>query len=406
MKKKNDKDDISAISKRLVNTNTLSNDDIGALKKAGREDIIVRHVMIKNNFMDLLFLDVRLKTSRGALPISIEESFWGKGVFYVAQSNQSVLIVGETGSGKEIMAKVLHDMSKQRSKEMISVSCIEIPETLFASELFGYKKGSHSLAYEDKKGLLEQANDNTLFMDEIGKMPPHVQAKLLRVIETKKVYPVGSLVPHSADFRILAAVQPGDLVDNKIIPDLLYRLSYPYIIKVPPLRERLKSGKGLPEKVLYDALRIAVKDLANGIPEILANKEYFTSEDTADILLKHPFEGNYRELVTVLKFAVLRAYSDRRDTILPEDLDFIKPSSAPVADNLESVPLKDIFDYADRKAASMIEEKVKQVLRSGNDIKNKLKEEGYEFTPEAFRGRFETYTGRKIGDIKREVRPI
>lgn len=395
MKKKMGQNDIDAIVKPLADAKQLSDSDFENLIKAKKEDFIVRHLMIQHNFTDLLFLDSRLKSGRGA--ILFEESFWGKDILYIARSEEPILIVGETGTGKEVMAELLHSMSKRRKQKMVRTSCIELPETLIESELFGYKQGSFTGAKHDKKGLLEQAGNTTLFLDEIGKMPQPTQAKLLRVVETKKFYPIGSVTEQDTNFRIIAAVQPGDLEEKKIIPDLLYRLGYPYRIKIPPLRERLKKDKGFPSRVLGDAIRIAKKVLG-----ISKNQPYYIPEDAYDILIKHSFEGNYRELLTVLKFAILRAQSDNRDMILPEDLDFIKPST-PALDDINTIPLKDIFEYADRKAAAIIEEKVKHVLRSGKDIKNTLIDEGYTATDVNFRKMVKKRINKSIRDITKEI---
>lgn len=367
------------------------------LKANACEDLIVFYAMLFTNFMDLFLFDTQKQDFQEALPWL---KLTRKGFFSLAQSDLDILIVGDTGTGKEVMAQAIHDISKYRHKEMEAVSCVAIPDTLFESELFGTKKGAYSDA-TDKEGILEKANGTTLFIDEIGNMLQPTQAKLLRVIETKSFCRVGSTKKINVKFRIIGAVQRKDIEANKIFTDLLTRLSYPYCIELPTLNERLKV---IAPMVLVKALRATARKL--GFTE-----EYFIDNKTNNILLDHEYRGNYRELQNIFTMALFNTKAKGRDTILPDDLSFIldtyipNKTSLPVQNehSLEDINLKDICSYADeqgkRAVASIIEEKIKQIKRSGRDIKTTLKEEGHKKTYENFLNMVSRRTGKGINEI-------
>ncbi|RUM89853.1 MAG: two-component system response regulator, partial [Thermodesulfatator sp.] len=158
----------------------------------------------------------------------------------VADTPWPVLLYGETGTGKELMARLVHELSPRKNAEFAEVNCAAIPENLFESELFGHRKGAFTGATKDKKGLFEFAQGGTIFLDEIGEMPEHLQAKMLRVLQEQKMTPVGSLKPVKVDVRIIAATN-RDLklmIEQGLFrQDLYFRLNV-FEIHLPPLRER------------------------------------------------------------------------------------------------------------------------------------------------------------------------
>jgi DNA-binding NtrC family response regulator len=169
----------------------------------------------------------------------------------ISSVTSSVLIRGETGTGKEIAAHGIHNRSPRRDGPFIAVNCSALPETMLESELFGHEKGAFTDATGLKRGLLEVSGGGTLFLDEIGDMPLALQAKLLRVVETKRFRRLGSTVEHAVDVRFLAATH-RDLEEmvrkGQFREDLFYRLSV-FTLVLPPLRERREDGGFLPERI-------------------------------------------------------------------------------------------------------------------------------------------------------------
>ncbi|MDK2793348.1 MAG: hypothetical protein PWQ25_2211 [Deferribacteres bacterium] len=212
----------------------------------------------------------------------------------VAYSDSTVLINGESGTGKELVAKFIHENSPRNVKPLISINCANLQETVFESELFGYKKGAFTGADKNKKGLIALANGGTLFLDEIGEIPLNIQAKLLRFIETKEFYPLGSEFPERSDVRIIAATNKrlNELIEkNEFRQDLYYRLNV-INIELPPLRKRKDDIMPLAyyflEKYKY------------------LNKKIIDFTDKAkDILLSYNFAGNIRELSNLIERAMI-----------------------------------------------------------------------------------------------------
>lgn len=210
-----------------------------------------------------------------------------------AQSGLSVLIQGETGTGKELVARAVHDLSERSEGPFIAINCAATPESLLESEWFGHAKGAFSGAERNKKGLVEEADGGTLFLDEIGDMPSALQAKLLRVLETHKFRPVGSEKEISSNFRLVAAthvnlrarVESGDFRH-----DLYYRL-YQYPLLLPSLKER---SEDIPELALHfvDKFNEDHKSNIRGI-----------CYSALDHLCHHNFPGNVRELRHLIEFS-------------------------------------------------------------------------------------------------------
>jgi len=215
----------------------------------------------------------------------------------VAKTNFSVLILGETGSGKDLVAHAIHKLSPRCLAPFMAVDCGAIPETLLESELFGHEKGAYTGADKQKIGKFEMARGGTIFLDEISNMPLGSQAKLLRALQEKIIYRVGGTQPVSADVRVLAASN-SDLHNlgesGSFRRDLYFRLNE-FAIWVPPLRERR-------EDILYLAKRFV--DLTN--PELQKNVKGFT-QSAADDLLACNWPGNVRQLRSVIRRAVLLA---------------------------------------------------------------------------------------------------
>jgi len=236
----------------------------------------------------------------------------------VAKSNANVLILGESGTGKEITARSIHRHSTRNNGPFIAVNCSAIPETLLESELFGFTKGAFTGAIDKKIGLFEEANGGTLFLDEIGDLSIPLQAKLLRVLQERKIKRIGENVFRPVDVRILSATHKDlrkEVVEGQFREDLFFRLNV-ISVKIPALRERREDILPLSEYFLkkYAALN------NSGVKGF--------SRAAADFLLTHPWRGNVRELENAVERAVVLC---RTDLIEPEDLPDIESFSDDVA---------------------------------------------------------------------------
>ncbi len=204
----------------------------------------------------------------------------------VAPTDMTVLITGESGSGKESFSKIIHNLSPRKHGQFIAINCGSIPEGTIDSELFGHEKGSFTGAHEARKGYFEVTNGGTMFLDEIGEMPLGTQARLLRVLENGEFIKVGSSKVLKTDVRVVAATNVNLLSkveDRKFREDLYYRLNTVPIF-VPPLRERGKDVELLFRKFASDfAERYKVKPIS-------------LTEDAKEVLLKYRFPGNIRQL--------------------------------------------------------------------------------------------------------------
>ena len=226
----------------------------------------------------------------------------------VAQTpSTSVLILGESGTGKELVAHGIHYLSQRNKNMFYSVNCSAVPESLFESEFFGHKKGAFTGADSDKEGWFEIADNGTLFLDEISDMPLGQQAKLLRVLEERKVSKVGSRESRKVDVRVVAASN-RDLEkmaqENKFRPDLFHRLSI-FVIKIPPLRERAEDIPMLTQYYL------------KWYSDQLAKSVYRINPEALDMLKSYDFPGNIRELRNVIERGVI--YCDGPE-LLPEHI--------------------------------------------------------------------------------------
>jgi DNA-binding NtrC family response regulator len=217
-----------------------------------------------------------------------------------APSSASVLITGETGAGKEIVARTIHKLSPRATGPFVAINCSAIPETLMESEIFGHERGAFTGAAERRIGCFELADGGTLLLDEIGEMPAPTQAKLLRVLEDRKVRRLGSKVETPVDVRVLAATNkdPENAVSGgQLRQDLFFRLNV-FHIHLPPLREHKEDIPLLTEHILRD---INVKHGKNvrGI-----------GAEVLDIFMSHTWPGNIRELRNVLERAAIMSEKD------------------------------------------------------------------------------------------------
>ena len=240
-----------------------------------------------------------------------------------AKSDISVLILGPTGSGKELVARMIHELSRRGEARFQAVNCAALPDTLFESELFGYEKGAFTGAHDRKPGRLELANDGTLFLDEIGDLSIVAQAKLLRVLEERRFERLGGNKSISVDFRLISATnRPLDLFvrDGRFREDLFYRVNA-FAIRLPSLRER-------PVDIPVLAERFLSRYCANN--GLLLDAKRF-SREAVEKLIAYPWPGNIRELESTVSRAALSAPGA---TIRGEDIEFLHthapaPSLAP-----------------------------------------------------------------------------
>jgi DNA-binding NtrC family response regulator len=216
-----------------------------------------------------------------------------------AKSDISVLILGPTGSGKEVVARMIHELSRRSVAKFQAVNCAALPDTLFESEIFGYEKGAFTGAHDRKPGRLELANEGTLFLDEIGDMSLIAQAKLLRVLEERRFERLGGHKSISVDFRLISATnRPLEqfVRDGRFREDLYYRVNA-FAIRLPSLRERQVDIPVLAQRFL------ARYCAAQGLP--LDSKSF--SREALDSLVGYQWPGNIRELESTVSRAALSA---------------------------------------------------------------------------------------------------
>ena len=227
--------------------------------------------------------------------------------YKAAKSDASILLLGESGVGKELFAKTIHENSPRKDKPFIAINMAAIPENLIESELFGFEKGAFTDAFEAKIGKFEAANGGTLFLDEIAEMPFSLQAKLLRVLQEKVIYKLGSTKGILVDVRIVAATNAdikSKMQNHEFREDLYYRIST-IPIHIPPLRERKD-----------EILAIAQKSLKDVVEKYDLNQKDF-SKKAKEKMMEYNWPGNIRELIAVVERAAI--LSDR-DTITENDL--------------------------------------------------------------------------------------
>ncbi len=246
-----------------------------------------------------------------------------------AKSDISVLILGPTGSGKEVVARMIHELSRRVAAKFQAVNCAALPDTLFESEIFGYEKGAFTGAHDRKPGRLELANEGTLFLDEIGDMSLIAQAKLLRVLEERRFERLGGQKSISVDFRLISATnRPLEqfVRDGRFREDLYYRVNA-FAIRLPSLRERQVDIPVLAQRFL------ARYCAAQGLP--LDSKTF--SKEALDVLVAYHWPGNIRELESTVSRSALSAPGR---TIRASDIEFLHANPIvppPTSDRLPSL---------------------------------------------------------------------
>jgi two-component system response regulator GlrR len=243
----------------------------------------------------------------------------------IAGTDSTVYLQGESGSGKEVIAKAIHLASGRKDKAFVAINCAALPESLLESELFGHDKGAFTGAVRSTKGLFFEAHEGTLFLDEIGDMPLTVQAKLLRVLQERQFYPVGGTKPVEVDVRVIVATKSDleeEVRQRTFREDLFYRV-HVIPIHLPPLRERKEDIRSLAQYFLAKFAEQMKKGILGLTPGAMRR------------LMDHDWPGNVRELEHTIEFAVAMV----RDDLITED--FILPSKTPPESCAHVTPLKE-----------------------------------------------------------------
>ncbi len=259
----------------------------------------------------------------------------------VACSKAPVFLQGESGTGKELFARFIHRKSARRNKPFVAVNCAALPEGLLESELFGHERGSFTGAVSKKLGRFELARGSTIFLDEVGEMHTHLQAKLLRVLQESEVDRVGGLRPVSVDARVVASTNQdleSAMKARKFRPDLYYRLNV-IPIKLPPLRDRKDDILPLAEHFIKKYNRIDGRDVKG------------LTKDAAEALVQMQWPGNVRELENLVERAVLLCQGDLIDQnalFLGEQPPVVADRSFPLTGSLKEMERKMIFHTLDQ----------------------------------------------------------
>ncbi len=305
-----------------------------------------------------------------------------------AKSDIAVLILGPTGSGKEVVARMIHELSRRGTNKFQAVNCAALPDTLFESELFGYEKGAFTGAHDRKPGRLELANNGTLFLDEIGDLSIVAQAKLLRVLEEHRFERLGGNTSIEVNFRLISATnRPLDqfVRDARFREDLYYRVNA-FSIRLPSLRERASDIPVLAQRFL------ARYCAANGLP--LDGKSF--ARDASDLLMQYHWPGNIRELESTVSRAAL---SSPGRVIRGADIEFLHASEAPIETTQERLPslaeaerahimrVLESLNWNKKQAASVLE-------ISRGTLYRKILEYGLETAPKPSRNRTHSPPGR------------
>ena len=274
----------------------------------------------------------------------------------VAPTMATVLLTGASGTGKELVARAVHQHSLRASKKFITINCTAIPEQVIESELFGHVKGAFTGAWKDKKGLVEEAHEGTLFLDEIGDLNPNMQTKLLRLLQEGEYKPVGSLVTKKADIRFVAATNHNlraDISEKRFREDLYYRLNVVHI-DLPSLRERKQDIPILAYHFLKKYARVNAKAI------------YEISPEAMQALLGREFPGNVRELENMIERGVIFCNTD---TLKVKDLHLESEGTSFFPEVTEEVARLSFKDAKDRMINLFHNQYIMALLReSGGNI--------------------------------------
>jgi transcriptional regulator with PAS, ATPase and Fis domain len=279
----------------------------------------------------------------------------------LADKEVPVLILGETGTGKELFAKAIHQSSKRSNKPFIALNCGAIPSELVDSVLFGHKKGAFTGAITDKLGVFDQANGGILFLDEFGELDQSTQVRLLRVLQEGTFSPIGSNQEHKTDIRLIAATHRNLLAlvsEGRFREDLFYRVAVG-VLNLPPLREREGDILYLAEKIMED---LSQKDSA------LKHKLF--SVKAKNLMLKHPWKGNIRELQSTILRALIWSSFDSIDEDDIKEALFYMPSNEHDLNNIEvsyGIDLQRVID-------DLSSQYIKQALKETSHNKTRAAE--------------------------------
>jgi len=265
----------------------------------------------------------------------------------IAPSQATVMIQGETGTGKELFARLIHHLSPRSAKPFVAVNCAAIPETLIESEFFGHEKGAFTGAFQRRIGRFEQADGGTLFLDEIGELSPAVQVKLLRFLQEREFQRVGGEKTVTADVRIISATHQdleARVKDGTFREDLFYRV-HVVALKIPPLKDRRED---IPVLMTHFIRRFA---------EANRKKIAGASREAQDLLVKYDYPGNVRELENIIERAIVIA---RGSVISTEDLPFQNPECGTGAFGTSKIPAGNLHQAITKMEREMIEDAMHQ----------------------------------------------
>jgi len=336
------------------------------------QDALEKMELVRENerlASELQAANERLLTENIILRQEVEKQVFPKNIIYgspemenilhllrrVTATETTVLIQGETGTGKELVARFIHSESNRRDQIFIPVNCGAIPKDLVESEFFGHAKGAFTGAIKEKKGYFEMAHGGTIFLDEIGEAPPELQVKLLRVIQEGEIMPVGFHQPKKVDVRIIASTNrdlKAEVAANRFRQDLFFRINV-FSVTIPPLRERKKDILPLAE---YFVRQFALK---------LNRKPGQWSNETCEFLLEYSWPGNVRELQNEIERLVL--LSEAGGVIEPEQLsDHIRLRSRtlPASDGDLKSAIRDLEDEMIRKAFARFDRNKSRTARA------------------------------------------
>lgn len=283
----------------------------------------------------------------------------------VAQSEASVMISGESGTGKEVLARYIHKQSSRRDQPFVAINCAAIPENMLEAVLFGYEKGSFTGAMKSMPGKFEQAQNGTIFLDEIGEMKPDLQAKLLRVLQEREVERIGAVKAIQLDLRVLSASNVDmkkAITDGRFREDLFYRLNV-FPIHLPPLRERPRDIAAIAEKLLSRRCQQA------RVQPILA-------APALKKLIDYPWPGNIRELDNVIQRALVMMVGDtinEQDVLIDMVQTLSTPAKMPDSSSEGQFVEQDGEDNFDLKAREI--ELIMSALKRNNGHRQKTAED-------------------------------
>jgi two-component system response regulator PilR (NtrC family) len=290
---------------RDVNLVTMQVRQLLESRRLRHENVVLRRTTAEQGFAGII----------GRSPVMLDVF---RLVETVCRTNSTVLISGESGTGKELVARAIHQLSLRRDRPFVAVNCGAMPEALLESELFGHVRGAFTGADKDKKGLIEAADGGTVFLDEIGEMPPTMQVKLLRVLQERRYRRVGGTDEAASNIRVIAATNrdlPKQVGEGKFREDLFYRLNV-IPVKVPPLRDRVEDIPLVADYFLAKFTQEMNKQVSGFAPDAMA------------ALCAYPWPGNVRELENVVERSVALESGDRIEhSALPEYLREGRPAT-------------------------------------------------------------------------------